>query len=53
MTIKKILAAFIGLTFLLFGVIVFADQPKTASQLGFNEGFPPTRLVDMSKWDKG
>lgn len=27
--------------------------PKTARELGFSNGFPPTRTVDMSKWDKG
>ncbi len=53
MTVKNTLAAIFGLSFLLLGAIVFAEQPKTASQLGFNDGFPPTRLVDMSKWDRG
>ena len=30
-----------------------ADPPKTAAQLGIMQGSPPTRVVDMSKWDKG
>jgi CubicO group peptidase (beta-lactamase class C family) len=30
-----------------------AEPPKTAAQLGFTDGFPPKRVVDMTKWDKG
>ena len=29
------------------------EVPKTAAELGFGEGSPPKRTVDMTKWDKG
>ena len=32
---------------------LFAQVPNTAKELGFSNGFPPSRTVDMSKWDKG
>jgi len=32
---------------------VSAEPFKSATRLGFNDGFPPKRVVDISKWDKG
>lgn len=34
--------------------MAFGDEPpKTAAELGIMQGSPPTRLIDMSRWDKG
>lgn len=30
-----------------------AEPPKTAAELGIMQGSPPTKLIDISKWDKG
>ena len=31
----------------------FEGRPMTAAEMGIMQGFPPKRLIDMSKWDKG
>ena len=29
------------------------ERPKTVAEMGIMQGSPPTRLIDMSRWDKG
>jgi len=42
------------LTAVLIASLATATEfPATAAQLGFGQGSPPTRVVDMSRWDKG
>jgi len=53
MTKAKASLLIMGFTMLLLGADAFAEPPRTASQLGFDTGFPSARVVDMSKWDKG
>lgn len=51
--IKKILFRASLLALLAIKQICLAELPKTASELGFSDGFPPRRVIDISKWDKG
>lgn len=44
---------FTALSLLLLASVAVAQPPKTAMELGFMDGFPPKRVVDMSMWDKG
>ena len=53
MTTKKIISSALIFAFMAVTSTSSAEPPKTAAQLGFTDGFPPNRVIDMSKWDKG
>lgn len=53
MTTKKIALSALIFIFMAITAANAADPPKTSAQLGFTDSFPPGRVVDMSKWDKG
>ena len=53
MATKTAISSFLIIVFVAITSASSADPPKTAAQLGFTYGFPPSRVVDMSKWDKG
>lgn len=47
------IASLITLVFIFIHSACLAVFPKSAGELGYTDGFPPKRVVDMSKWDKG
>lgn len=53
MAIKESIQPALILVFILITSTSSAEPPKTAAQLGFTDGFPPSRIIDISKWDKG